>query len=270
MYGIIYCAQNKISKKIYIGQTVKTLEKRIEQHLKDMKRRKSYFYSALLLYGKDGFVWNKIDVANTKKELNDKEQYWIRYYQSSNKEQGYNLTIGGDGGPQTDLEVLERMRKASSGRHPSEETRKLLSERGKKSKIGKLNPMYGKIPWNKGKKLGPISNKHKELLSTLFTGKKRSKEIGEKISKALKGRVLSKEHKNKIRMIRLGTKASIETKNKMSKSNTSKKAIKCVETNIVYESVCEANRLTGIGKESIRQCCKGKQKTAGKFNWKYI
>lgn len=36
-----------------------------------------------------------------------------------------------------------------------------------------------------------------------------------------------------------------------------------------FESTKEAERQTGICRVSISSCCKGKQKTAGKFIWKY-
>lgn len=36
-----------------------------------------------------------------------------------------------------------------------------------------------------------------------------------------------------------------------------------------YESICEAERATGIRNANIVQCCKGKLKTTGGFIWKY-
>lgn len=34
----------------------------------------------------------------SRKELCEREKYWIKYYETTNKEKGYNLTLGGDGG----------------------------------------------------------------------------------------------------------------------------------------------------------------------------
>ena len=69
---------------------------------------------------------------------------------------------------------------------------------------------------------------------------------------------------------------SDETKEKISLAlknhpNTSKKVL-CIETNIIYNSTREAERLTGINHSSISQAAnpKGKQKTAGKYHWQYI
>jgi len=47
------------------------------------------------------------------------------------------------------------------------------------------------------------------------------------------------------------------------------KQVICIETNKVYKSIQEAEIKTGINRMCIGNCCKGKQKTAGKFHWKY-
>ena len=69
---------------------------------------------------------------------------------------------------------------------------------------------------------------------------------------------------------------SEETKEKISKAlqnhpNTSKKVL-CVETNIIYNSTREAERVLGIGHSSIGQAARpnGNQKTAGGYHWQYI
>ena len=69
---------------------------------------------------------------------------------------------------------------------------------------------------------------------------------------------------------------SEETKEKISKAlqnhpNTSKKVL-CVETNVIYNSTREAERVLGIGHSSIGQAARpnGNQKTAGGYHWIYI
>ncbi len=44
----------------------------------------------------------------------------------------------------------------------------------------------------------------------------------------------------------------------------------CIETNKKYNSSKDAERDTGIAASTIRKCCKGIVKHAGKFHWKYI
>ena len=44
----------------------------------------------------------------------------------------------------------------------------------------------------------------------------------------------------------------------------------CVETNVIYPSVREAERLNDFPKNSLGNCLNGKQKTAKGFHWKYV
>lgn len=95
---IIYKATNKINGKIYIGQTVNTLQHRANQHLQETKnstRKNTYFHNAIQKYGFENFIFIEIDHASNIEELNIKEQYWIEYYNSTNKTIGYNLDSGG-------------------------------------------------------------------------------------------------------------------------------------------------------------------------------
>ena len=47
-------------------------------------------------------------------------------------------------------------------------------------------------------------------------------------------------------------------------------SVLCVETGVVYPSVHEASRQTGISRGNISACLKGKRKTAGGFHWTKI
>jgi len=97
MYGIIYKATNKINNKIYIGQTTQSLEDRIYFHkyraYNELNVTHTHFINAIRKYGINNFIWEVIDEANTQEELNEKEIYWIKYYNSI--ENGYNIQPGG-------------------------------------------------------------------------------------------------------------------------------------------------------------------------------
>ena len=47
------------------------------------------------------------------------------------------------------------------------------------------------------------------------------------------------------------------------------KAVKCVETDTIYNSIKEAGSDTGINVTCIANCCRGTQKTAGGLHWEY-
>lgn len=115
---LIYKITNIINGKIYIGQTRLTAEKRFNKHWNEANcetRPNNYFHNALLYYGKENFTIEVIDTANNIEELNEKEIYWIKYYNSTDKEIGYNLQEGGKSGVR------------------GEETRKILSEKKKEN-----------------------------------------------------------------------------------------------------------------------------------------
>lgn len=94
-YGIIYQAYNKINHKSYIGQTIRPLEIRIRLHYNS--EHCPLFHRALEKYEKEDWEWKIIDTADTKEELDEKEIYWIAFYDTHNIEKGYNLTDGGGG-----------------------------------------------------------------------------------------------------------------------------------------------------------------------------
>ena len=50
------------------------------------------FSRAIRKYGKDNFLGYVIDTAKTKEELDQKECYWIKFYDAVNH--GYNTTDG--------------------------------------------------------------------------------------------------------------------------------------------------------------------------------
>lgn len=51
--------------------------------------------------------------------------------------------------------------------------------------------------------------------------------------------------------------------------NNHVKAVKCFETGVVYPSIHEAARKTGIHRNGISMCCDGRQQKAGKLHWGY-
>lgn len=97
MYGIIYKATNIENGLIYIGQTIQGLDTRKAGHISNAFGSQSslYFHRAIRKYGEDNFTWEIIDESETKEELNEKEMYWIGFYDSY-KGDGYNVTFGGD------------------------------------------------------------------------------------------------------------------------------------------------------------------------------
>lgn len=92
MKGFIYKITNKVNGKSYIGQTRYTVEFRWRQH--QYKKDNSYFHNAIHKYGVENFIVETIEECNVE-DLNSREIFYIAKYDTFNN--GYNLTIGGDG-----------------------------------------------------------------------------------------------------------------------------------------------------------------------------
>lgn len=90
----IYKYQNKINGRIYIGQS-SNIEKRFAQHLYDSKnlgkRAGTGIDYAINKYGIENFDFEIIEKCDLS-ELDEKECFWIKYYNSY--ENGYNRTPG--------------------------------------------------------------------------------------------------------------------------------------------------------------------------------
>ena len=88
----VYKITNIQNQKVYIGQTIRPIEQRFKRHINDALNNilDTHLARAIRKYGKDSFTIHIIDSATSQDELNQKEQYWIRYYDSVNT--GYNET----------------------------------------------------------------------------------------------------------------------------------------------------------------------------------
>jgi group I intron endonuclease len=138
-YGIIYKATNVINEKVYIGQTIQTLHSRRTKHESNSRKERPlyHFGKALKKHGLDNFKWEIVMSCNNREELNDMERQCVITFDSHKS--GYNETLGGEG---------------SCGRKQSEATKRLISL--KKTGI-------------------PLSKEHREKLSLMRRGVKKSR-----------------------------------------------------------------------------------------------
>ena len=98
MRGFIYKITNKINGKSYIGQTIQNVKERFYQHCATKCSQavlNMVIHKAITKYGKSNFTIEVIEEVESA-NLNDRERYWIRYYDSYNN--GYNSTEGGQDG----------------------------------------------------------------------------------------------------------------------------------------------------------------------------
>lgn len=133
----VYKITNKITGKVYIGITNQGAGTRYRHHWYEARiGEPAPIHRSMAKYGEENFTLEIIDFADTCDELKDKEKYWIKQYDSNNREKGYNLTEGGDGtfGRLHSEETKDKIRQKAIGRKASEETKKKMSEAQSKYK----------------------------------------------------------------------------------------------------------------------------------------
>ena len=128
-YGYIYAWENLWNWNMYVGQTI-DLDEREKQHIRDHKQ---VIDGAIDKYGEENFDRYIIDVGYSKEELDEREKYWIAYYDTFEGSKHYNCTEGGEGVGSGENNPAKRP-----------EVRAKMSETRKGKYEGEKNPMYGK------------------------------------------------------------------------------------------------------------------------------
>lgn len=205
--GYIYYFYCKISQKYYIGQTTRSLNVRVKEHLKQSEKiGKNHFHNALHKYGIDNFEIkiihivkkeNKNDLIN---ELNRLEILEITNFDSMNN--GYNSNSGGK------RYVLSQMLKNQlsesnkgnpnlinglKGRILNEETKKKISESVKKTYTEEHKIKTSQLNKNK-----IVSLETREKIRKANLGKHHSEETKKKISDITKRCLQNPEYRQKL------------------------------------------------------------------------
>lgn len=117
--------------KIYIGSAI-NLQYRQRKHWEKLRRgghENTYLQHAWDKYGESAFTFTVIELILSSFLL-EREQYWIDKTRCCTRKRGFNISIKAGApmfGRKHSPEALEKIRKASSGRIQSEETRQKKS-----------------------------------------------------------------------------------------------------------------------------------------------
>lgn len=260
---VIYKIVNKINSKVYIGQTTQDLSVRFKQHC-SVSNTSGILNRAIRKHGSDNFTISVIARCNTSEEMNHREAYYIKLFNTLSPA-GYNLDSGGK------HKVM----------HKQSRQKMSISKEGKRN----LSPTCfkkGHISWNKNKSGYHIhSEEFKNKMSAFHTGKKYR--LG--MQSPNKGRKFSLEYRKKLSDAHIGQpshmkgkKHTEECKQKISqalknrpgsKTSFPKRSIIDIDTGISYSSILEAARIFNLASSKISLVCSGKRKSVGGHRFIY-
>lgn len=115
----IYAILNLVNGKIYIGKT-KSLYHRCYQYLYSIKHRKtdhvnSYLLNSFIKHGVEKFKMFAIETCCDEKVLAERELFWMDFYNSTDRNFGYNLRQDSSSGmvthPETGKKISARLKK---------------------------------------------------------------------------------------------------------------------------------------------------------------
>lgn len=273
-YGVIYKIINKINDKVYIGQTCKDrgfngrydfggkgIQRVYKYHSRNLNKRSvnTHLLASMKKYGLDNFeVIEIFDIAFSKDELDMKEKCWIRTYNSTNRDYGYNFTDGGaNGKPTEDVRLRNSMSKIGKG---------LRSENPNAKKVICLttNKMFDCI-----EDAAEYYDANSKGIIFVCRGKRKSSgqlEDGTKLTWMYYDEYISNPE---LARIKSGKDYTITKK--------ATKKVECVTTGEIFDSVIEASKAYNMkSSANIGSCCNGRLKFCGilpdgtKLVWKFI
>jgi group I intron endonuclease len=253
--GYVYVIINKINGKYYYGKTF-CIENRWNKHILNANKKiNRKLYDAMNHYGYENFSIHQIkEIIDIKEnivdKLNNAEIYFVKFSMSNNSKFGYNMTNGGEGGDTftnhpNKKEIIEKRRKANSGKKRSKEFCELMKKITKnidpeiRKKGGK------KAAKNRLKRIQEKGYTEKELIAQKKNKERlvaynKSPEGRKRVSEQFKGKKkkpFTEEHKKNIGKASKGRKIPGK---------------KILINNIEYESLHDANRKLQIPLMTIR------------------
>ena len=259
----LYVVRNKENGKCYVGQTKHPVGKRLYAHSKESK---SLLGKAMRKYSEDAFevfVFAEVPIA-----LIDVFEIQMIALLDSGAPNGYNLHLGGKGrgvvvsdmtrakisaskkgkpSPKRGVPISEKqraiLRACNLGSHPSEETRRKLSE----ARRGNTNAKGNKHSAATKKQMSESAKRHIKTPEHIRNA-----------GLAQKGKVIPRELRDR------------NAKMHMLKGRECKDVyIVCVETGERFDVLREVIEKYSISRSNMGNCLTGRSLTAGGLHWEY-
>lgn len=151
MKGYIYKIVNKVNNKVYIGQTY-DISKRKSEHFNDLKNNRhsnQYLQNAWNKYGGENFELIIIEKCDLK-DMDEREIYWIKHFNSMYNQYGYNIRSGGNNlfgsdnpfyGRHHSKETIEKMKETNIKRCNYQHSSEVMKNNQRWATVETLNPI---------------------------------------------------------------------------------------------------------------------------------
>lgn len=173
MKGIIYLITNKITGKMYVGQTTRGLNRRWKDHC-NVNSRCGHVSRAIREYGENLFYVDQIDSGENLDELNYKEEYWIVKLNTLFPN-GYNTYANSKSPSNSARNKMSQANlgnKKGVGRKVSDEAKLKISRKNKETKsLAEIKMKMSQAAIKRGSTLTE-AGKHRIILASI--SKKRS------------------------------------------------------------------------------------------------
>ena len=290
--GLIYKITNTVNNKVYIGQTTQSLENRWKGHLRVANANVPHFalQKAINKYGSKNFIYEILEDNIDKKNLNAREEYWIKKY-NSHGPNGYNCTDGGeDVGRRVvyklDISTLNIIEKYESATEAAEKNNCDLSALSKVCRLEGNHASLGGFRWCYEELYDQLKDSHiktalcqrkiygidpatEKIIHSYSSVKEATKDGYDQssISSCLTGKIRTYKGLNWCYADEFYNYKPLFSFKRVAQMDLNNNVLQ------IWNNAKDAElelQLPSDAKTSIRRVCRNKQKTAYGYKWKYV